>query len=304
MFTDVTREAAASATADIKKREAELVDEFKKKGLQIVNVDRKSFVDAVLKNAPARVAGLRQGRLRPDRRASSDAAAGRAAASRRMTHDRRRRARPRRRGPFPRDRRADRPVRLRLGGLAHARLLLAAGARHLLPVLHALRARELGRVDRGDRALPADHRDLRRRVDGGAAEHAHPRRVRLPLAARPASAGRCRPASTSCAWRSSAYATWLSVAAGAEDAEPADDRRRLSDELHLRLRHLRLRDDDLPRACRWRCGTGGRAGRCSSGPAKPKSDLNAPRSSLRSPPPRGGAQRPSGGRAGAEGGYR
>jgi len=52
IFTDVTLEAAAGATADIKKREAELVDEFKKKGLQIVNVDRKSFSDAVLKNVP------------------------------------------------------------------------------------------------------------------------------------------------------------------------------------------------------------------------------------------------------------
>ena len=52
IFTDVTREAAASATADSKKREAELVDEFKKKGLQIVTVDRKSFSDAVLKNVP------------------------------------------------------------------------------------------------------------------------------------------------------------------------------------------------------------------------------------------------------------
>lgn len=52
MFMDVTQEAAARATAKIKKREAELVDEFKKKGLQIVQVDRQSFVDAVLKNRP------------------------------------------------------------------------------------------------------------------------------------------------------------------------------------------------------------------------------------------------------------
>ena len=51
MFTDVTREAAAKATADIKKREAELVDDFKKKGINIVTVDRKDFADAVLKNA-------------------------------------------------------------------------------------------------------------------------------------------------------------------------------------------------------------------------------------------------------------
>ena len=52
MFTDVTREAAARASADIKKREGELVDEFKKKGLQMVTVDRKTFQDAVLKSPP------------------------------------------------------------------------------------------------------------------------------------------------------------------------------------------------------------------------------------------------------------
>jgi len=50
IFTDVALEAAARATAQIKKREAELVDEFKKKGLTIVTVNRQSFVDAVLKN--------------------------------------------------------------------------------------------------------------------------------------------------------------------------------------------------------------------------------------------------------------
>jgi len=50
IFTDVTQEAAARATAAIVKREAELVDEFKKKGLNVVTVNRQSFVDAVLKN--------------------------------------------------------------------------------------------------------------------------------------------------------------------------------------------------------------------------------------------------------------
>ncbi len=49
IFSDVALEAAARATAQIKKREAELVDEFKKKGLNIVQVNRQSFVDAVLK---------------------------------------------------------------------------------------------------------------------------------------------------------------------------------------------------------------------------------------------------------------
>jgi tripartite ATP-independent transporter DctP family solute receptor len=50
IFTDVTQEAASRATAQILKREAELVDEFKKKGLNVVTVNRQSFVDAVLKN--------------------------------------------------------------------------------------------------------------------------------------------------------------------------------------------------------------------------------------------------------------
>lgn len=58
MFTDVTREAAARATAEIKKREGELVEEFRKKGLQVVNVDRKSFQDAVLKNSPLESMGF------------------------------------------------------------------------------------------------------------------------------------------------------------------------------------------------------------------------------------------------------
>ena len=50
IFVDVTQEAAARATAQIVKREAELVDDFKKKGINIVQVNRQSFVDAVLKN--------------------------------------------------------------------------------------------------------------------------------------------------------------------------------------------------------------------------------------------------------------
>ena len=49
-FTDVMQEAAAGATGDIKKREAELVDEFKKKGLNVHAVDRKGFQEAIMKN--------------------------------------------------------------------------------------------------------------------------------------------------------------------------------------------------------------------------------------------------------------
>lgn len=51
IFTDVTREAAARATAQIIKRELELVDFFKKKDIKIINVDRASFQQAVLKHA-------------------------------------------------------------------------------------------------------------------------------------------------------------------------------------------------------------------------------------------------------------
>ena len=58
IFTDVMQEAAAKGTAEIKKREGELVEEFKKKGLQVVNVDRKSFQDAVLKNSPLESMGF------------------------------------------------------------------------------------------------------------------------------------------------------------------------------------------------------------------------------------------------------
>ena len=50
IFTDVTLEAAANATADIQKREGELADEFRKKGLTVTAVDKKSFQDAILKN--------------------------------------------------------------------------------------------------------------------------------------------------------------------------------------------------------------------------------------------------------------
>jgi tripartite ATP-independent transporter DctP family solute receptor len=58
IFVDVTREAAARATDKIKKREAELADEFKKKGLQVVQVNRKSFIDAVLKGTPVESLGF------------------------------------------------------------------------------------------------------------------------------------------------------------------------------------------------------------------------------------------------------
>jgi tripartite ATP-independent transporter DctP family solute receptor len=50
IFTEVTQEAAAKSTAQIQKREGELADEFRKKGLTVTAVDKKSFQDAILKN--------------------------------------------------------------------------------------------------------------------------------------------------------------------------------------------------------------------------------------------------------------
>jgi len=49
ILTDVTQEAAVKATEEIRKREVELVDEFKKKGINVVSVDRNDFQQRVLK---------------------------------------------------------------------------------------------------------------------------------------------------------------------------------------------------------------------------------------------------------------
>ena len=49
LFADISVEAAEHATNDIRKREGELVEEFKKKGVNIVTVDRNDFQQRVLK---------------------------------------------------------------------------------------------------------------------------------------------------------------------------------------------------------------------------------------------------------------
>ena len=49
LFIDISVEAAENATNDIRKREGELVDEFKKKGINVVTVDRNDFQQRVLK---------------------------------------------------------------------------------------------------------------------------------------------------------------------------------------------------------------------------------------------------------------
>ncbi len=49
LLTDIMQEAAVNATNDIRKREGELVEEFKKKGINVVTVDRNDFQQRVLK---------------------------------------------------------------------------------------------------------------------------------------------------------------------------------------------------------------------------------------------------------------
>ena len=50
IFTDVTQEAAAKASAEVAAREKELVGIFKTKGLSVTEVDKADFRDTVLKN--------------------------------------------------------------------------------------------------------------------------------------------------------------------------------------------------------------------------------------------------------------
>ena len=49
LFADISREAAVNATNEIRKREGELADEFRKKGINVVTVDRNDFQQRVLK---------------------------------------------------------------------------------------------------------------------------------------------------------------------------------------------------------------------------------------------------------------
>jgi tripartite ATP-independent transporter DctP family solute receptor len=60
MFTEVTQEAAKRASEMIVKREAELVDEFRKKGLNIIEVDKSTFRDAIVKNVSMESMGYRR----------------------------------------------------------------------------------------------------------------------------------------------------------------------------------------------------------------------------------------------------
>jgi tripartite ATP-independent transporter DctP family solute receptor len=58
ILADITQEAAEKATQEIRKREGELVDEFKKKGINVVTVDRSDFQQRVLKAIEFKSMGL------------------------------------------------------------------------------------------------------------------------------------------------------------------------------------------------------------------------------------------------------
>lgn len=60
IFSDVAQEAASRATAQIKKREGELVQFFKDKGVSVTEINRKEFLDTVLANAKFETYGYRK----------------------------------------------------------------------------------------------------------------------------------------------------------------------------------------------------------------------------------------------------
>lgn len=60
IFTDVAQEAAAKATDEIKINEAKLVDVFKSRGISVTEVDKKEFLDNVLKSASFETYGYKK----------------------------------------------------------------------------------------------------------------------------------------------------------------------------------------------------------------------------------------------------
>jgi tripartite ATP-independent transporter DctP family solute receptor len=60
IFTEVTQEAAVRGTAEVKRREAALAEEFKKRGLTVSEVDRAGFQKAVLEKVPMETMGYQK----------------------------------------------------------------------------------------------------------------------------------------------------------------------------------------------------------------------------------------------------
>ena len=60
IFTEVAQEAAARATKQVQKREAELVQFFKDKGLEVIEVNKQEFIDAVHNSVDFEESGYRR----------------------------------------------------------------------------------------------------------------------------------------------------------------------------------------------------------------------------------------------------
>jgi TRAP-type C4-dicarboxylate transport system substrate-binding protein len=60
IFGTVAQEAAQRATAEILAKEKELIDTFKQKGLNIIEVNKDEFRDAVMKNVTFESLGYRK----------------------------------------------------------------------------------------------------------------------------------------------------------------------------------------------------------------------------------------------------
>ena len=58
LFEKVMQEAAQKATDEVKKDEAELIAFFKGRGLEVVDVDKESFRNTILKNVPVESMGF------------------------------------------------------------------------------------------------------------------------------------------------------------------------------------------------------------------------------------------------------
>jgi TRAP-type C4-dicarboxylate transport system substrate-binding protein len=58
IFETVMQQAAQRATDEVKAQEAQLVDFFRGRGLDVVEVDKDSFREALLKNVPVESMGF------------------------------------------------------------------------------------------------------------------------------------------------------------------------------------------------------------------------------------------------------
>jgi TRAP-type C4-dicarboxylate transport system substrate-binding protein len=56
-FSAVMQEAAQKASDDISRREVELIDEFRKKGLKVIDVNRDEFRERVIKAVDMKAMG-------------------------------------------------------------------------------------------------------------------------------------------------------------------------------------------------------------------------------------------------------